>query len=141
MRQPDYLHSLAQIDVLSECSRSELNTAASLLTPLVIRAGETVVREHSIGREFLIIVAGSLEVTTGTGPNARLLGTVGAGEIVGEMSLLNHTPRSATVTTTSPTTVYAGSAREFFAFLDAAPSAAERIIATARVRADANRAA
>ena len=42
MRTPEYLHALAELDVLAGCSRAELEAAASLLTPLTIPAGETL---------------------------------------------------------------------------------------------------
>ena len=139
MRTPDYLHALAGLDVLAGCSRTELERVASLLTPLTIPAGATLLREHTSGREFLIVADGTLAVTTGSGDETTLLGTVGAGQVVGEMALLNRAPRTATVTTATPSTVYAGSSGEFFAFLRAAPTAAERIIATAKEREEAKR--
>lgn len=141
MRTPDYIASLAGLDVLAECSRAELRSAARLLTLLRIPAGEVVVREDSVGREFLIVADGQLAVTRGESANTELLSVVSAGDVVGEMALLHGVPRSATVTTLTDATVYAGSAQEFFAFLEAAPSAAERIIATAAERKRSNIAA
>jgi len=136
-----YLAPLAELELLADCSRTELTSAASLLTQLVVPAGETLLRENTIGREFLIVVDGMLEVTRNTGDGTQLLGVVGAGDVVGEMSLLDRAPRTATVKTITPTTVYAGSAREFFALLNAVPSARERIAAIARERQELNRAA
>ena len=136
-----YLAPLADLELLADCSRSELNNAASLLTQLVLPAGETLLRENTIGREFLIVVDGVLEVTRNTADGTQLLGVVGAGDVVGEMSLLDRAPRTATVKTITPTTVYAGSAREFFALLNAVPSTRERIAAIARERQELNRAA
>lgn len=141
MRTPDYIASLAELDVLAECTRAELKNAARFLTQLQIPAGEIVVRQDTPGREFLIVADGQLTVTRGDAANTTLLNVVSTGEIVGEMSLLHGTPRTATVTTLTPTTVYAGSVQEFFAFLDAVPSAAERIIATAAERQRSNVAA
>jgi len=136
-----YLGPLADLELLADCSRAELSNAASLLTQITVPAGETLLRENTIGREFLIVVDGMLEVTRRSGDGTELLGVVGAGDVVGEMSLLDRTPRSATVKTITPTTVFAGSAREFFALLNAVPSAAERISAIARERQQLNRAA
>jgi len=136
-----YLAPLAELDLLADCSRAELTNAASLLTQLVLPAGETLLRENTIGREFLIVVDGMLEVTRRTGDGTQLLGVIGAGDVVGEMSLLDRTPRTATVKTITPTTVFAGSAREFFALLNAVPAARERIAAIARERQELNKAA
>ena len=136
-----YLGPLAELDLLADCSRTELSSAASLLTQLTLPAGETLLRENTIGREFLIVVDGMLEVTRRSDDGTQLLGVVGAGDVVGEMSLLDRAPRTATVKTITPTTVYAGSAREFFALLNAVPSTRERIAAIARERQELNRAA
>lgn len=136
-----YLAPLADLELLADCNRAQLSQAASLLTQLVLPAGETLLRENTIGREFLIVVDGMLEVTRATSDGTQLLGVVGAGDVVGEMSLLDRTPRNATVKTITPTTVYAGSTREFFALLNAVPAARERIAAIARERQQLNRAA
>lgn len=141
MRTPDYLAALAELDVLAECSRTELKHAARFLTRLHIPAGEVVLRQDTAGREFLIVADGQLTVTRRDAQSSTLLNVVSTGEIVGEMSLLHRTLRTATVTTLTPTTVYAGSVPEFFAFMDAVPSAAERIIATAAERQRSNVAA
>jgi CRP-like cAMP-binding protein len=136
-----YLGPLAELELLADCSRAQLSNAASLLTQLTLPAGETLLRENTIGREFLIVVDGMLEITRRSSDGTQLLGVVGAGDVVGEMSLLDRTPRTATVKTITPATVFAGSAREFFALLNAVPSAGERIAAIARERQELNRAA
>jgi len=135
-----HLDALAELELLADCNRDELTSAASLLTQLSIPAGETLLRENTFGREFLIVADGMLEVTRQNGEETEVLGVVGAGGVVGEMSLLDRIPRSATVKTITPATVYAGS-REFFALLDVVPAAADRIVATARERQERNRAA
>jgi CRP-like cAMP-binding protein len=140
-RTTDYLSSLAELDVLSDCTRAELDGASSLLTRLEVPAGTTLLREDTFGREFLIVADGALSVTRGKGMDTQLLATVGAGEVVGEMALLDRVPRTATVTAITPATVYAGNASEFFSLRMVAPSAARKIDAVARQRAEANRAA
>jgi CRP-like cAMP-binding protein len=100
-----------------------------------------VVRQDTPGREFLIVAEGQLTVTRDASDATELLNVVSAGDVIGEMSLLHGGPRTATVTTLTPAKVYAGSAQEFFAFMEAAPSAAERIIATAAQRRQSNVAA
>src|SRR3954449_5866569 len=104
MKRTHELSPLPGLDLLSDCSIKELKSARSLLTLLTIPAGEVVLRENSVGREFMIVVDGTVSVTRGTGEETEMLGTVGEGGIIGEMALLNNTPRSATITTATPTT-------------------------------------
>jgi CRP-like cAMP-binding protein len=66
---------------------------------------------------------------------------VSAGDALGEMSLLNQSTRCATATTIEPTTVYAGTPREFFALLEAVPCVKESIVETSRIRLRNNLAA
>ena len=55
-------------------------------------------KEGAIGREFFVIVEGTVEVTRG----GERVATRGAGDFVGEIALLTETRRTATVTATSP---------------------------------------
>lgn len=141
MRTPEYIASLARLDVLAGCSFPELRSASTLLTALEIPAGEIIVRQNTLGRDFVIVASGELTVTRTDGGDTQLLDVVSAGAVLGEMALLHGVPRSATVTTLTPARVYAGSRAEFFALLDAAPSAAQRILAAAAERQRQNIAA
>ncbi|MCU1392212.1 MAG: hypothetical protein JWM34_640 [Ilumatobacteraceae bacterium] len=141
MRTPDHLQSLAELELLAGASLTELKQAAQLLTLVDIPAGEIVVRQDTHGREFLIVCGGELAVTRADADGVALLNVATRGDVVGEMALLHRTNRTATVTTCTPVRAYAGSTQEFFAFLDAVPTAAERIIATANERQRLNTAA
>jgi CRP/FNR family transcriptional regulator, cyclic AMP receptor protein len=54
-------------------------------------AGETIFREGDRGDEFFVIRRGEVEIRSGN----RLLETLGANEIFGEMALIDAAPRSA----------------------------------------------
>ena len=72
----------------------DLQALAMLFDEVRIEPGERLIRERESGRELFLIVAGQVAVTVGDQP----LGTLGPGEFVGEMSLFDAAPRSATVT-------------------------------------------
>jgi CRP-like cAMP-binding protein len=117
---------LKDLDLFSQASRSELTVIAQQLTRLKVKAGRVLVREGGIGNEFMIIVDGTAEVSQG----GRHIATLGRGDLVGEMALLQPQGagrRNATVTAVTDAEIYAGSASEFRAILEAAPSVAEKV--------------
>jgi alkyl hydroperoxide reductase subunit AhpC/uncharacterized protein (DUF924 family)/CRP-like cAMP-binding protein len=60
-------------------------------------AGDRIITEGEAGETAYVIVAGSAEVSVGEGARAKVLGTLGPGDVFGEMSLVDPGPRSATV--------------------------------------------
>jgi CRP-like cAMP-binding protein len=64
------------------------------------------------------------------------VGTLGPGKVVGEMALIDHGPRSATVTALSPMRVLVLSGREFASLLDAGGTSVREILVqlTGRLR-------
>jgi CRP/FNR family transcriptional regulator, cyclic AMP receptor protein len=117
---------LKGLDLFSQASRSELAVIAQQLTRLKVKAGRVLVREGGIGNEFMIMVDGTAEVTQG----GRHIATVGRGDLIGEMALLQPQGsgrRNATVTAVTDAEIYAGSASEFRRILEVAPSVAEKV--------------
>jgi CRP-like cAMP-binding protein len=124
---------LRELDLFSEVSRSELAVIAKQLTRLKVKAGRVLVREGGIGNEFMIMVDGMAEVTQG----GRSIATIGRGDLIGEMALLQgpgQGRRNATVTAITDAEIYAGSATEFRRILEAAPSVAAKVKQTAASR-------
>ena len=61
------------------------------------RAGDTIISEGEDGNTAFLVVSGSVEVSVGEEAKAKTVGTLGAGEVFGEMCLIEPGPRSATV--------------------------------------------
>ncbi len=59
--------------------------------------GELLIKEGDEGGPCFIIVRGGVEVYKGSGDSKTTLGVLGPGDIVGEMALITHRPRSASV--------------------------------------------
>jgi CRP/FNR family transcriptional regulator, cyclic AMP receptor protein len=128
---------LSELELFSEASRSELSVISRQLTRLTVPAGRVLVREGTLGDEFLILIEGQAEVSQG----GEFLATVGRGDVVGEMALLHENGRgmrNATVTAVTDVEFYVGSRSEFRQVISAAPSVAEKIRQTASARAAAD---
>lgn len=59
-------------------------------------AGEVLFREGEKGEEMFVIQAGVVQILKRVGEEERPLATLGRGEFVGEMAILNDRPRTAT---------------------------------------------
>lgn len=87
-------------------------------------AGETLMREGDRGQELFILVSGKATVTRG----GTTIATLGPGDFVGEMALIDDKPRSATVTADEDLSVLAISVQEFKPLLQAVPDMAEKLL-------------
>ncbi len=65
-----------------------------------VPAGEIICREGEAGDHAFAIEAGHVEVLCGAGEAATVVATLGPGEMLGEMSMLDDKPRTATVRAT-----------------------------------------
>jgi CRP/FNR family transcriptional regulator, cyclic AMP receptor protein len=59
--------------------------------------GQTILTEGEHGSTAFLVVSGVIEVLVGPGAKAKRVATMTAGEVFGEVSLLDPGPRSATV--------------------------------------------
>jgi CRP/FNR family transcriptional regulator, cyclic AMP receptor protein len=117
---------LAQVPLFEGLSKKQLELVSTIATRLDVPAGTVLTREGGQGYEFIIVLEGKVEVRQ----HGRLIATRGAGEFFGEMALVDHTPRTATVRSTTPVVMEVIARREFQALLSDVPDIAERIQAT-----------
>jgi CRP-like cAMP-binding protein len=124
MKKRDFVDVLHGVWLFSGCTKKELNAIASLTTQIDVPAGKVLATQGQPGREFFVIVTGKAEATRGEIP----IGLLGPGTFFGEMSLLEHKPRVATVTTTEPTTALVLTAQEFDRLVAMMPSVDRRML-------------
>lgn len=113
--------SSAPVDHLVDAQR----LLADVIAPTHVDRGDIVTREGDPGDTAYIIVSGEAEVTI----EGRTVATVGPGEIVGEMALLDGSPRVATVAASTPMRLIAIPQDLFGALLEER-SVAARLLAT-----------
>ena len=87
-------------------------------------AGTTLCEQGSIGREAFVIVEGTAEVRR----NKKKVASIGPGSCVGELALLDHKPRTASIVTTTDVKALVIGVREFAALLDDVPSISHKLM-------------
>ncbi len=89
---------LRGVPLFQGMSDRSIETIADLATPTTFEPGAILIAEDTPGETFLVLTDGTAEVTRGGAP----LRTVGAGDFLGEISLIDGGPRTATVTAATP---------------------------------------
>jgi CRP-like cAMP-binding protein len=117
---------LRKVPLFAGCSKAELRQLALVADELDLREGRTLVREGRPGREFFILLAGTVRVSR----KGRKLSDLGPGDWFGEIALLTDTPRTATVTATSPIRVLVITDRAFRRVVEWMPAIALKVLAT-----------
>ncbi len=80
-------------------------------------AGETIFSEGDSSREAYLIHSGRVEILKNSPRGQLCLAVVGAGDVIGEMGLLEELPRSATARAVDPVLTSAIGADEFLRLL------------------------
>jgi len=81
-------------------SSSELDQIAAVCQEQVYKAGELIAMQGILGNELFIIDTGCVEILVDdkTNPNLKsTLAILGKGQIIGEMGMMDQTPRPVTV--------------------------------------------
>jgi CRP-like cAMP-binding protein len=81
-------------------------------------------REGRPGREFFVLIDGTARVTKGE----KKVADLGAGDWFGEIALITNSPRTATVTATSPGDVLVITDRRFHSVVETMPSIALKVL-------------
>jgi CRP/FNR family transcriptional regulator, cyclic AMP receptor protein len=100
---------LRDLPVFAALTKRSLSVADSLLTPVSFADGDVICHEHHFGRQAFIIVKGTAVVSRGD----EVIATVGPGDLIGELALLDNGRRTASVTAIEPVEAYVMSAQEF----------------------------
>ena len=124
---------LSALSVFADIPAQDLTTLAAYLKPLRAAAGEVLMRQGERAESFAIITSGRVEVRH-VGPKGQVTVTeLSPGTVVGEIALLRHAPRTATVIAKEDVCGYTGDNGAFDCML-AMPVVADRMVRTARQR-------
>lgn len=124
LRKDAKVEILRRIPLFSRCSKSELGQVAGIADELSFGVEETLIKEGDRGREFFVIVEGTAEVRR----RGRIVRALVDGDFFGEIALVAEMPRTATVSTTSPTRALVIVDRDFKRLLRDSPSIQIKVI-------------
>jgi CRP-like cAMP-binding protein len=95
----------------------ELKAVGALATEVDVPAGHDLAREETFGDEFYLILDGNVRIHR-AGATIR---TLGAGDFLGEIALIDHGRRTASATAETECRLLVLGHREFHSLLDAQP--------------------
>ena len=129
-KKTDKMDALGGVPLFSDLSKKDLGFLAQLTTEVSFPAGTDLVTQGDLGREAMVLMAGSAVVRR----NGRKIAELNAGDVLGEMSLINTGKRNATVTAASDVKVLVMDAREFSSILSANTAVSNKVLRTVAAR-------
>ena len=127
-----HLETLRTVALFSGCSTKELEKVAKASDEIRMTAGTLIVDQGQTGREAFVVLDGEVEIKR----NNRKVASLGPGAVVGELSLLDHGPRTATAVCTTDCTLLVIDQRRFLGVIDSVPAISHKLLASlaARIR-------
>jgi response regulator RpfG family c-di-GMP phosphodiesterase len=99
----DIREYLRRNELFADLDQAVLDQIASRMQPVVYEAGVAIFKEGETGDKMFIITSGEAAVVKEMGWGKRELRRMGTGEVFGEMALITHAKRTATIRTLTPT--------------------------------------
>ena len=121
---------LRRVPLFALCSKRELGEVAGVADELHVPGGRTLTTEGRHDRDLVVIVEGAAEVRR----SGRKIATLGAGDFLGEIALVTARPRTATVTTTTPSRLLVITERDFRDLMQRMPSITLKVLETVSAR-------
>ena len=100
------IYALAKISFFDDLVKEELNTLMNYMSLYELKSGEFLFKEGEMGRYVSFVVEGRLDVLKKSVAGTEIVITsVTKGYSIGDMSLLDETPRSASIRARSKSTL------------------------------------
>jgi CRP-like cAMP-binding protein len=117
---------LRNVSLFSSCTAKELQSILRVADEIHTSPGQVIVDQGQTGREAFVLLNGTATVRR----NGKKVTTLGAGAVIGELSLLDHGPRTASVTCDTDCDLLVITQRHFLAVLDDIPAISHKLLAT-----------
>jgi len=116
--------ALGRTTLFSSLSKKELGALAKVTEDLEVKEGKVLAKEGQTGREFFVILEGEGEVSK----DGEVIRTLGPGEFFGEIALVEHRPRTATVTAKTDLRFFVLTSQAFWGLLDHQPEVERAVL-------------
>ena len=125
-RRSDKVELLRKMPLFSRLSQRQLNAVARHIDEVQIRKGAVLAKQGTQGLEAVIIVDGRARVEG----DGKAIAELTAGDVVGEMSVIDGKPRSATVIAETPMNLLVLHRRDFMSLLETVPGLQRKLLVT-----------
>jgi CRP-like cAMP-binding protein len=115
----------------SHCSRRELAQIVALGYETTFASGQELMVEGGEGESVVVVLEGSAEIAR----DGERINVIGPGALVGEIALLTHADRTATVRALEPLRAFVVPGRSFRALLGRQPELQGKVFRTLAERA------
>jgi CRP-like cAMP-binding protein len=130
LRRRKHADVIRRLPLCASLSSREIDEMAALAAEEDYPAGHDLVREGDPGHAFYVILDGQVEVLRG----GERVDARSAGDFFGEVALIAHGTRTATVRTTTPLRALAIRDRAFRALLGREPQLQQKIVEAMQTR-------
>jgi CRP-like cAMP-binding protein len=121
---------LERLPLFEGCGPRELAAIGALFDEVTVAPRTVLVREGTPGLECFFVVAGEATVTL----RGDVLGLVCPGDVVGELALLDASPRAATVVADTEMTLLTLDPRAFGDLISSHPAVLRRLLVATALR-------
>lgn len=125
---------MRRLPLFSGLDEDDLERLYQMASVTSVGPGALLIREGEAGDALYIVIEGELEIVKGLGAREQVLATRGSGEVVGEMALLEQSPRSASARALRGTRLLVIDQAAFRTLLACSSSAAMTILRTIVMR-------
>ena len=121
---------LAGIELFSELTDDELSEVSALAQTRTVARDTTIFNEGDTADAIFVVVNGRVKiVTTSTDGKEFILTVLGAGQVFGEMALIEEATRSASVVTITDVELLVISRKDFDHLLHSSPGISRKLMA------------
>jgi CRP-like cAMP-binding protein len=129
------IDDLGRLALFANVHQSDVAKIAALGEPVDAEAGAVLMDQGDVGTECFFVIEGQAGVFS----SGQHIAEIGPGSIVGEMALVGHKPRNASVVAESTMRLLAFDIVQFKQLLDEMPGSREVIMKLLEARAAENR--
>jgi CRP/FNR family transcriptional regulator len=116
---------LRAVPLFGDCTKREFEQLAQAVEEISVPAGTVLLEQGRKGREAFVIVHGRVTIRR----DGRKIATASVSEIVGELSLLDNGPRTATAVCVTDCDLITLDHRHFRSVLESSPAITSKLLA------------